>query len=498
MSGQSYSVLRTAIQQAVAAKFATGKHDWAYVQDFDDTTAIYSCNEQTFQIAYKTDANGNVTLDGDPTPVRPVTTYVPSEAKDDRGVPFESRGILRPPGMPHVEVRSEPLTYERHGPHSYFRDIVLADPSQVADADAAARLQRHRQEMAVEERRYEARARRELSDGGFEFRVNPNTTQGQGGYFALPLWMNQRFATQHRAARVLADMVPTFPLPHGAHSINLPRMTAGNAAQPVADVSADAEGTVTDASVTAVVTTISGMGDVALQLLEQSPSGAHLDWAWFKDLTEAYDAQLEAQLLFGSGVGENIAGIASYVVPSTNQVVTSTTPSTATSGGKLWTAIAKAGSLIGDNRSLPPQVFLMRTARWMWLGQQGDKQARPLITPGDAPDGVDGKPVDGMMPVGSAYGPPVYLDDAIPTTLNVTTTGTPPLTGGTQDAVIACRPSDLILFEDRPVTSVWFEVLSGTLQARIQFRNFAAALTGRYPTGIATVTGALLAKDTGF
>ena len=102
-----------------------------------------------------------------------------------------------------VTVRSEPLTYDRHGPHSFFRDLALATIN--GDPVCQARLDRH----------------------AMELRVNPNTTDGTGGYFSPPAWLNQEFATANRAVRVLADLYPHFPLPKGVSQVSLPLMTTG-------------------------------------------------------------------------------------------------------------------------------------------------------------------------------------------------------------------------------------------------------------------------------
>jgi len=90
---------------------------------------------------------------------------------------------------PVVRVRTEPLTYQRGNGQSYFRDMSMALVAR--DAEAAARLTRHGAEMDVElverHRRREHQAETEMRGIGegsaFEKRVNPNRTDGQGGYF---------------------------------------------------------------------------------------------------------------------------------------------------------------------------------------------------------------------------------------------------------------------------------------------------------------------------
>ena len=52
--------------------------------------------------------------------------------------------------MSDVTVKSEPLVYEPLSPHSYFGDILRAKVNH--DERAQARLARHREQMAVEQR----------------------------------------------------------------------------------------------------------------------------------------------------------------------------------------------------------------------------------------------------------------------------------------------------------------------------------------------------------
>jgi hypothetical protein len=199
-------------------------------------------------------------------------------------------------------VKSEPLTYHRECRESFFRDLLLKERIPGADE----RLRRHAQEMDVITKEREQRAWRDIRSGGFETRVEPNRTDGYGGYFTVPDWLNQFFATAVRPTRVLAGLIPgTFVLPAGVSSINLPILTKGTTVQPVTDATPVPAQGITDTAGSSTVVTLTGMADVALQALEQSPAGAHLDWALFSDMSEAYDADLETQLLTGLGTAYN-------------------------------------------------------------------------------------------------------------------------------------------------------------------------------------------------
>jgi hypothetical protein len=381
-----------------------------------------------------------------------------------------------------ARVVREPLTYERSSSHSYFRDLALSEQGNNA---AAGRMARHASEMQVEVPQREERDRQRAQDSGLEFRVNPDRTAGQGGSFAPPLWLIDEFASAPRPGRVVTQLAPRFPLPAGCQSVNLPRLTTATKTRPVADLAPGVSQDIADAQVASPVVTITGQGDVPVQLLEQSPPGPHLDWAIFKDLTADYDAQLETQTLTGSGNGTEFWGL----LKLQGKVEVTFTDGSPT-GAKMFTVLGQLAAQIGDARLLPPEVWLMRTARWAWLGSAQDDSHMPLSVPGHTPPYTpiphlfdDARPT----PVAPLLGWPIYLNDAIPANLNTN-----------QDAVVGCRPSDLIVLESEPRTAVMFEPLSGTLQARLQLHRYAAVITGRYPSGVGTLTGTGLAVQPGF
>jgi len=76
----------------------------------------------------------------------------------------------------------------------------------------------------------------------------------------------------------------------------------------------------------------------------------------------------------------------------------------------------------------------------------------------------------------SPLGVPLLLDGAI-------------TAGASADQIIACRPSDCLLYESPKKLRLLVEPLAGTLQVRIQVYEFAAAILSRYPTGISVISG---------
>ena len=205
-----------------------------------------------------------------------------------------------------------------------------------ADRDATERLDRHGEQIRVLRAEQERRAWQGIRAGELETRIEPNRTDGQGGYFAPPLWMNEFFATAARPGRVLAGLVPHFDLPPGVGSVSLPIITTGTSTQATIDATANIDQDIMDTAGTSTVQTISGQADVSLQLLEQSPAGASLDWAILTDLSADYDQQLESTLLLGAGsIFGQVTGVVSA---ATNSVTYSSGSPSATA---MWMTLAR-------------------------------------------------------------------------------------------------------------------------------------------------------------
>lgn len=395
-------------------------------------------------------------------------------------------------GTPSVTVRSEPLTYQRSNRNtSYFRDLGLAFVGN--DPEARDRLQAHRREMDVEVPKLEARqnAEFERAMGAQEFRGHAvqrrdiTRTDGAGGEFVPPLWILSEYAEYARAGRVTAGLVRNIPLPGGTDSINLPRITTGTAvAAQTADNAAVQETDMVTNSVSGPVRTLSGQQDVALQLLEQSP--LMFDEIVFADLIADYNAKLDTQILNGSGSSGQHTGF--LVLSGTNSVsYTDASPTVP----EFFPYPSQAISQASTARRLPPTALVMHSRRWFWMLGALDSNNRPLVVPtANGPYMAMGVANDVLSegPVGVMHGLPVYLDQNIPTTLG----------GGTEDAVIAARFSDSILFEGAVRTRALPEVLSGTLTVRLQVYAYSAFICGRQPGGISKITGTGLAAPSGY
>ena len=433
----------------------------------------------------------------------------------------------RPEGVAHVQ---DPLTYreDNAGAVSYFHDLAYTNPT-VAGAiggnasEALDRLMRHAKEtedwlpkrQAERERRAEKRieaAERAFRDSfvtgvrrgsfdasPFERRVNPNRTDGQGGYFVPPLWLIDEYLPGLRAGRVAAGLCRQMDLPEGTDSINIPKLsTLTQVAPQNADNAGVASQDYTDTSVQANVKTLAGQEDVAIQLIEQSP-GQIVDRVIMEDLIADYNRLVDRMVLFGSGVNTSSlnAGQVAGIYPSTNWT---TNTVTWTSGSPLGTGFnmvagAMASKIAYNRYDLSNVHYLLHPRRWFWFATALDGASgtagRPLVVnPAFGPfnasaleqSSVPFEGLAGRMP----FGPNVYIDANVPTTDN----GSGALTG-TNDLAIAAKWDDLWLFEGNLRTRVLPEILSGTLEIRYQVYNYVAFLV-RYGQSIT------LAQGTGF
>ena len=450
------------------------------------------------KIAERTEVEGRITL---------------IEAEDIRrasdAAALEKLGSTPPRAS--AEVRNEPLTYSKRSSEqdnvSYFKDLMsLATRGNEMDA-AQRRLNRHAQEMDVElparARRRDANAQTEARNAfgwdkasPFEQRVNPNRTDGQGGYLVPPLWAMDEFIPTLRAGRVVADQVRNMPLPSGTDSINIPKMATGTAAAvQTADAASVQSTDFTDTSVSAGVKTVAGQQDISIQLMEQSPLS--LDSIIFSDLIADYNLKLDQQVLAGTNANGQVKGLYSSAGASLwtsyNQATYTDASPTA---GELFSPLAAMLSKIEQTRySLDAVKFFLHSRRWFWMVAAVDANQRPIVLPTSMP---------GYNPLASASapaGPPGYkgqlaLGFPAYTDPNITTSDTAG-SGSGQDIAIALKCDDAFLFEGEMRQRTLPEILSGTLQVRFQIYNYVAFLL-RYDQALSIASGTGFAAPSGF
>jgi len=356
-----------------------------------------------------------------------------------------------------VKVNSEARTYEQGNGRSYFADLATSTINQ--DIDARQRLERHAAEVRMDP----------------EYR-DLIRTDGNGGYFVPPLWLSD-YVELARAGRPTANLVTNLPLPPGTDSINVPKISTGTAtAIQVGDGSAPQETDLADTSVACGVKTIAGQQDMSIQLFEQSPF--NFDQIVMADLAADYATKVDVQVLSGSNANGQVKGI--YGASGFNTVTwTDTTPTVS----ELYSKLADGIQKIHTNRFQPPTVIVMHPRRWAWMLAAVDSQGRPLVVPnGQGPTNAIAAfgTVGSEQVVGSLQGLPVVTDPSIPITDG---------SGTNEDSIIVMRAQDCILYESSLRTRVLPEVLSGTMQVRVQVYGYLAFTAERQPKSITILSG---------
>lgn len=340
----------------------------------------------------------------------------------------------------------------------FYRDLALASAG--TDPEALERLQRHQRQVDSE--------RRDLS-----------TAATEGGGFVPPISLIDLYAEGLVEGRPFADVLPTRPLQSSGMTITIPRITTPPAtAIQAAEADAVQETDLVEANVTFDVNTIAGQQDVSMQLLERSDPS--IDSVIFMELRKSYNQQLDNQLINGSGSSGQHEGITT--TSGTNGVTyTDASPTGAELLGKMYDGAQQ----IHSARYMEPDVWLMHPRRAAWLAKELSASF-PLFSQALAANQTVGGQDRGLAR--NALGMRIVSD------ANVTTTDG---AGTNQDEVYVLHSGDLILMEDNVRARALTEILSGTLQVRLQvFANSAFIDAQRYPTGVSVISGTGLVTPT--
>jgi HK97 family phage major capsid protein len=389
----------------------------------------------------------------------------------DGGRAQRSANALNGAGVRGAFVTRENGTYEKHGDHGYFRDMVAFRVN--GDGAALSRLQRHAQEteQRIERGDYVSadvsREQRDLS-----------RTDGSGGYFVPPAWLMTDYIALARAGRTTANVVTNLPLPAGTDSLNIPKVSTGTTtAIQTADNQSVSNTDLADTSVSAGVKTIAGQQKVAIQAIEQSPIA--FDQVIIADLLGAYATNVDTQVLNGA----NSAGEVKGILQASNTIgvtYTDTTPTVA----ELWPKIANAINSVHTQRYAPPTAIVMHPTRWAWFLAQLDSSGRPFVVANTAQGATNAIATFGNVAsegaVGTLQGLPVYVDPSMPNTLG---------SGTNEDRILVMRASDSYLWESATRTRVLPETDAATLEVRIQAYGYLAFTAERQPKSIAIISG---------
>lgn len=389
-----------------------------------------------------------------------------ADAADAEAAQRSAPGADRPAGgTQHARTSEREATYTRRKQVqdgvSFFTDMFRQQMG-MASPETQARLQSHTAEMA------EARTERAVATGGL-------------GGLVPPQYLVDLAAPIARAGRVTADIVRHLPLPAEGMSIIVPRQTTG--ATTAVQATQNTNVSNTDIAVTDLVVpivTIAGQQDVSRQSLER---GHGVDELIFADIVSAYNVNLDAQVLAGTGSAGQMLGILNTA--GTTQMSAFGAPAAAAT---FWSKLAGAIVAVQTGRFLAPTGIVMHPRRWGWLTSLVDASNRPLVVPNqNGPSNAQGhynEPLDtnASAPVGWMQGVPVYTDANLPTSVGT----------GPEDQVITARLEDLLLWEENggvPRELRFEQTLGNQLTVKLVAYGYAAFTAGRYPLATALIGG---------
>jgi HK97 family phage major capsid protein len=350
-------------------------------------------------------------------------------------------------------VVREEQTYRRGGQHGFFKDLAMA--SLRNDMGAAQRLERHRTE-----------ARHELRD----------ITTGDPGAagFVPPIYLAQEWIELPRPKRPLADAVPDVPLSETGMRMDFPRVATGTSVASQSPENTAISETDSDTETYSVdVRTIAGVQDISIQTLERTAPG--YDEVLFRDLTRAYDAELDRQLTAGSGATGQHRGLRNVV----GIIDVPWAPGTA-SGKGFMSQVYEAASLLATQAFTEATHVVLHPRRAAWLAnsvltgetyilaQSGTQVGQP-----GTQDRAAARDIAGLVPV---------VDPNIAVNLGASTN---------QDEAYVVAMDELMLAEGVLNAEV-FRTLGGateTLTARVRLYSYSAFAGGRVPKAVARING---------
>lgn len=346
------------------------------------------------------------------------------------------------------------LVYRQDRTHSFFRDLYYSGKG---DLDARKRIDEHT-----------VQARVIMAD-----REQRNVTTSDPGAAGVvpPVYLADMLADLPREGRPTVDIFPTFPFPAAGTTLTVPRVTTGTTVAVGATEAPTVSETDIDFTTLSVgLVTIAGQNDVSIQALDRTFPG--LDQIIFRDLASDYDEQLDTQILEGTGNNGQHLGI--RAVTSINTVTyTDSNPTAAEHVGPIFNALAK----IHNTRHKPPTHLIMTPLRAAFLAANLGTSFSLFKV------GSFGSNEIGAQDAGLAYnfgGIPVVVDANISQIRGA---------GTNEDEVYAVRAPDLFVSEGPLVARAMGEVLSGTLEVRLQVYAYSYFVSGRYPSAITKLSG---------
>lgn len=160
-----------------------------------------------------------------------------AEADEARGKEFAEARAAKLGAEPHIEVKSEPITYAEGSGNSFYRDLFTAQTASPGTADAWERLRRHQHEIEVladgPQSTKEARAARKLATEARRKAAESravSTSTSSAGDFAPPLYFLPDYSDYRTYGRAFIDALRPYPLPETGMTFNVPAVTTPDSA----------------------------------------------------------------------------------------------------------------------------------------------------------------------------------------------------------------------------------------------------------------------------
>ena len=369
------------------------------------------------------------------------------------------------------------MTYNALSEHSYYRDLTLR--LRGSSPAANERLERHAKEIMIETRERDLRALRPAG-AEYEVRVPANWTPGTGGDFAPPLWLNEAFATQPPAEACARGVRPELPAPAGSTGHPAPAaLTKGTKNWRPAGSARRCPGQdITDAEVnTPRCARSAGRARCAARDARAEPA---------RRITRLGSLQ---------GPPGGLRRAARGTAPRRHRRRhTDSRPDerqrhqqdhlhldASPTGSELFVFLGNAAAQMGDNRRLPPEMWLMRTARWAFIGTASEAQTGlPLAVPGHHDRLRRSLPVRRQQAV--------RCQRRAPDGRSTPTTRSPSPKAPTSSS--PARPPTLMVLESEPRARHHARAaLRRDGRPAIRRCPTSPECTGRYPTGISVIEG---------
>ena len=407
---------------------------------------------------------------------------VAQEQRGTRAAALRGRlgnGQTRQVGGGHVtrEERTYSAEKSRRAEASFFVDSYRAN--YLGDIDASDRLRRHSAEVRVE-REGDGQQERAASTGSF-------------GSLVVPQYLVDLAAPVLRSGRPVANSCQLLPLPESGMTITIPRGTTGAAAASQATENTALQNTdEVWADLVIPVRTVGGQQDVSRQSLERGSSGT--DELVYLDLTGSYHAEVDRQVITGSGSAGQMLGM---VNTAGINAATAYGAALDSAGGNFNRKLAGLlASITQQGTAIAPNMIAMSPRRWGWETSLTDSTGRPLVLPSvGAPmnvlalnaepgemSGTDPTSVTDFMSLASQQGLPLITDPNIPT--NVGT--------NLEDLVLAYDRRQALLWEagNKQPTRLRFEqTLGGQLTVKLVIYGYCAFTAARYPVAFGKAGG---------